>query len=38
MIAAFNYNVFPRTDFHSKKEHSRSYVTDERGKVDRKDA
>ena len=29
--------TFSRTDFHPKKEHSRSYVTDEGGNMDRKD-
>ena len=28
---------FSRSDFHPKKEHSRSYVTDEGGNMDRKD-
>ena len=29
--------TFSRSDFHPKKEHSRNYVTDEGGNMDRKD-
>ena len=38
MIHEINYSMFLRTDFLLKKEHSSSYVTDERGNMDLKDA